>query len=123
MDASPQLRARLSEKLADSLAAPPPGGHAPTSLRSGRPAGQSHGHCRDPQGWQDEGEVDFLARPPTGEVELIQVCADARDPQTASRELDAEAAHRYPRATRRLLTLTRDGLPAEVADGIIAEPA
>ena len=83
--------------------------------------GYTIAYVRTPRG----GEVDFLARRPTGEAELIQVCADARDPQTASRELDAlaDAAHRHPRATRRLLTLTRDGLPAEVADGIIAEPA
>jgi predicted AAA+ superfamily ATPase len=34
-------------------------------------------------------EVDFLARSPEGAVHLIQVCADASDPDTATRELRA----------------------------------
>jgi uncharacterized protein len=70
-------------------------------------------------------EVDFLARGPEGELELIQVCADASDPATAGRELRAmaEAGETYPSAQRRLLTLTRDGAPAEVPAGVVAQPA
>jgi uncharacterized protein len=70
-------------------------------------------------------EVDFLARGAGGEAELIQVCADASDPTTAERELRAliEAGSIYPTAPRRLLTLTRDGAPAEVPPGIIVQPA
>ena len=58
-------------------------------------------------------------------VELIQVSADATDEATARRELRAlaEAGRRYPKATKRLLTLTRDHLPAEVPAGIVAQPA
>jgi predicted AAA+ superfamily ATPase len=41
-------------------------------------------------------EVDFLARYPSGEAELIQVCADAGARQTAEREL-----RRSPRRGRR----------------------
>ncbi|MBI3392659.1 MAG: ATP-binding protein [Nitrospirae bacterium] len=46
-------------------------------------------------------EVDFLARAPAGEVELIHVCADATEPATAKRELQAleEAAALFPKAT------------------------
>lgn len=73
----------------------------------------------------DGREVDFLARQATGEAELIQVCADTRDAQTAERELRAleEAATLYPKATPRLLTLTRDGLPAAAPTGVVAQPA
>lgn len=69
-------------------------------------------------------EVDFLTRDADGEVELIQVCADASDPATAERELRAlvEAGAMYPAARRRLLTLTRDGAPAEVPAGIMVQP-
>jgi len=69
--------------------------------------------------------VDFLARRPGGSEELIQVTADATDGATASRELRAlaAAAQHYPKAVQRLLTLTRDGLPAEVPSGIVAQPA
>jgi hypothetical protein len=58
-------------------------------------------------------------------MELIQVCADASNPDTAERELRplAAAATRFPQAVRRLLTLTRDGLPPEAPPGVIAEPA
>lgn len=78
-------------------------------------------YVRTPQGR----EVDFLARGATGEAELIQVCADARDGQTSERELRAlaEAAALHPKATARLLTLTRDGLPAAVPPGVVAQPA
>lgn len=70
-------------------------------------------------------EVDFLARYPDGASELIQVCADATAPATAERELRAlaDAGEQYPRAARRLLTLTRDRLPPETPAGVIAQPA
>jgi len=70
-------------------------------------------------------EVDLLARNPDGAEELIQVCADASDPATAERELRAleEAGERFPHATRRLLTLTRDGLPARLPSNVIGQPA
>lgn len=73
----------------------------------------------------DGHEVDFLARLPTGEEELIQVCADATSPATTERELRAltEAAPLHPQARRRLLTTTVDGLPRELPDGVEAEPA
>ena len=70
-------------------------------------------------------EVDFLARNPAGDVELIQVCADASDPTTAERELRAlqEAGDQHPGALKRLLTLTRDGCPAEVPKDVLVQPA
>jgi len=70
-------------------------------------------------------EVDFLARELGGEIELIQVCADAAPEATAERELRAlaDAAELFPRARLLLLTLTRDGLPAEVPSSVIAQPA
>jgi predicted AAA+ superfamily ATPase len=69
-------------------------------------------------------EVDFLARYLTGTAELIQVCADLSAPDTLARELRAleEAGRQYPHATRRLLTVTGDALPA-APSGIIAQPA
>ena len=78
-------------------------------------------YVRTPEGH----EVDFLARQPGGPEELIQVAADATDAVTAKRELRAlaEAGTVYPKATRRLLTLTRDSLPALVPSGIVAQPA
>ncbi|MEW6429295.1 MAG: ATP-binding protein, partial [Thermodesulfobacteriota bacterium] len=68
-------------------------------------------YVRTPDGF----EVDFLARGPADELELIQVCVDASDPATAGRELRAlaEAGDLYPGATLRLLTLTRDGAPVD----------
>ena len=70
-------------------------------------------------------EVDFLARDSEGNEELIQVCADATDPDTADRELRAlrEAGVQHPRAKKRLLTLTRDGAPAEAVDDVLVQPA
>jgi predicted AAA+ superfamily ATPase len=70
-------------------------------------------------------EVDFVARRPGGGAELIQVAAEAATPAAAERELRGlkEAGREYPRAVRRLLTLTRDGLPGEVPPGVIAQPA
>lgn len=70
-------------------------------------------------------EVDFLARTPGGALELIQVCADATEPATATRELRAleEAGTAFPKAKRRLLTLTADALPRETPKGVTAQPA
>jgi len=70
-------------------------------------------------------EVDFLAQYPSGEMDLIQVCAEAGTPDTAQRELRAllEAGHLFPQARKRLLTLTRDGLPRETPSDVVAEPA
>jgi uncharacterized protein len=76
-------------------------------------------YVRTPQGH----EVDYLARSPSGEVHLIQVCADATDADVLGRELRAlaEAGELYPNASKRLLTLTRDALPASVPNGISAQ--
>jgi uncharacterized protein len=70
-------------------------------------------------------EVDFLARGPAGQSELLQVCADASEPATAARELRAlvEAGEQYPQARRRLLTLTRDRAPTVSPAGVIVQPA
>jgi hypothetical protein len=70
-------------------------------------------------------EVDFLARYPEGGQELIQVCAEAREPATAEREFRAlaEAGKTFPKARRLLLTLTHDGRPAEVPKGVTVQPA
>lgn len=78
-------------------------------------------YVRTPEGH----EVDFLVRHPAGETELIQVSADVTDDTVARRELRAlaEAGELFPQATRRLLTLTRDGLPAEAPPGVEAQPA
>jgi hypothetical protein len=78
-------------------------------------------YVKTPQGF----EVDFLARYPSGEEELIQVCADVAAPDTAKRELRAlvEAGSQFPQARKRLLTLTQDGLPREALADITAQPA
>lgn len=70
-------------------------------------------------------EVDFLARYPDGGLDLIQVCVDAADPQTAQRELRAlaEAGELNPEADRLLLTMTRDGAPAEAPPEVTVRPA
>jgi len=70
-------------------------------------------------------EVDFLARHPAGGTELIQVCAEATGDEAREREVRAldEASRSYPDANRRLLTATRDGLPASVPAGVVAQPA
>jgi hypothetical protein len=51
-------------------------------------------------------EVDFLSRKPDGDQELIQVCADATDPEVLKRELRAleGASHAYPQASQTLIT-------------------
>lgn len=78
-------------------------------------------YVRTPEGY----EVDFLARSPSGGAELIQVCADASDAKTATRELRAltAAGDSFPSARKRLLTITRSGFPAELDGDIEAQPA
>jgi len=74
----------------------------------------------------DEGfEVDFLARHPARTPELIQVCAEPRQPDTLARELRAlsAAARSHPRATRRLLVLERDAPSGASAVGVETQPA
>jgi len=70
-------------------------------------------------------EVDFLARYPSGQTDLIQVCADAGASDTAERELRSliEAGRMFPRAQKRILTLTQDGLPRAVPADVLAQPA
>lgn len=70
-------------------------------------------------------EVDFLARYPSGETELIQACANAGAPQTAERELRSlvEAGVSFPEARKLLLTLTADGLPRRLPADVEAIPA
>lgn len=74
---------------------------------------------------RDDHEVDFLARYAGGASELIQVCADPSGEAAVERELRAlvEAGRAYPKAGKRLLTLTRDRLPAAAPRGVAAEPA
>lgn len=83
--------------------------------------GASVTYVRTPEGH----EVDFLARGPAGDTELIQVCADPTSPAVAEREIRAleEAGRLFPQATRRLLTLTHDAAPSAVPSGITVEPA
>jgi predicted AAA+ superfamily ATPase len=78
-------------------------------------------YVRTPEGH----EVDFLARSAAGEAELIQVSADPSDAAAADRELRAlnEAGRLFPKAKRRLLTLTRDALPPKIPRGVEAQPA
>jgi len=70
-------------------------------------------------------EVDFLVRSTDGGLELIQVCADASDLLTGERELRAlvDAGKMFPRASKRLLTLTQDSMPADVPADVTAQPA
>lgn len=67
--------------------------------------------------------MDYLARSPSGEAHLIQVCADATGADVLGRELRAleEAGELYPNASKRLLTLTRDALPASVPGDMSAQ--
>ncbi len=78
-------------------------------------------YVRTPEGH----EVDFLARSAAGQDHLIQVSADPSDAATAERELRAleEAGRLFPKAERRLLTSTRDAIPAKVPGGVLAQPA
>jgi uncharacterized protein len=73
----------------------------------------------------DGSKVDFLARLPEGGEELIQVCTDLSNPDTAEREIRAllEARTIHPRATARVLTLNREPSPAETLPGLIVQPA
>ncbi|MBT9554545.1 MAG: ATP-binding protein [Myxococcales bacterium] len=73
---------------------------------------------------KDGFEVDFIARYPSGDVELVQVCADVTDAASRTREIRAlvAAADRYPGAQRRLLTLYREVVP-DVPAGIEVMPA
>ena len=68
---------------------------------------------------QREHEVDFIARYPTGEVELLQVCADPSEPAARERELRSLRAARaaHPRAKALLLVLHREHL-FDAGDGI-----
>ena len=78
-------------------------------------------YVRTPEGY----EVDFLARDAAGGMELMQVCADLSDPATAAREGRAlsAAGELFPRARKRLLTLTDDRLPAELPAGTEVQTA
>ena len=78
-------------------------------------------YLRTPEGY----EVDFLARAAGGGMELVQVCADLSDPATAAREFRALAAGGvlFPQARKRLLTLTRDVLPAEAPADVEVQAA
>ncbi|MDZ4754037.1 MAG: ATP-binding protein [Phycisphaerae bacterium] len=70
----------------------------------------------------DGREVDFLARFPLGNEELIQVCADHTTPGTLDRELGSlnAAAIEHPRALRRLIVLNRQQLPRSSASASLA---
>ena len=76
-------------------------------------------YIRTPRG----NEVDYLARSQSGEAHLIQVCADATDAEVLEREVRAleEAGELYPNASKHILTLTRDALPASVPAGMSAQ--
>jgi len=65
-------------------------------------------------------EVDFLARYPDGRIELIQVCADASDAETADRELRAlqDAKSLAKSARKILLVLNHNGAPETIPSGI-----
>lgn len=70
-------------------------------------------------------EVDFHVRHLGGAEELMQVCADPSAPATMDRELRAltQAAQTDPRATRRLLVLTRDQVIPLRESEVIVQPA
>lgn len=65
-------------------------------------------------------EVDFLAKYPDGHSELIQVCADASDAETAERELRAlrEAKVLAKGGRKILLVMNHNGYPDKIPDGI-----
>jgi hypothetical protein len=83
--------------------------------------GMSVTYVRTPEGH----EVDFLARSPEGEWELIQACADSSDAAVLARELRGleEGGRLYRKAKKRLITPTRDLLPANLPSGVVAQPA
>jgi len=73
---------------------------------------------------------DSLSPPlPTGTPRqvfgAVRLPGKATAPETAERELRAlvAAGDRYPDAQKLLLTLTRDGMPANVTDGVTVQPA
>jgi uncharacterized protein len=78
-------------------------------------------YVKTPEGF----EVDFHVRSLAGAEELVQVCADPSAPVTMDRELRGltQAARTHPRATRRLLVLTRDQVIPVEERGIIVQPA
>ncbi len=78
------------------------------------------GYLKTPEGF----EVDFHAHFPGGGEELIQVCADLGDQAGREREWRAlaDGARTYPRASCRLLVLTRDQVPA-APPGVVVQPA
>lgn len=78
-------------------------------------------YVRTPEGF----EVDFLARGPGGEADLVQACADLSDPATAEREIRAlqAAGAGIPEAGKLVLTLTADGFPQEVPPGVSVQTA
>jgi hypothetical protein len=65
-------------------------------------------------------EVDFYARYPDGREDLIQVCAESGSGETPEREGRAlqDAQGDFPRAQKKILTLTFDQLPAVSTKGI-----
>ena len=70
-------------------------------------------------------EVDFLARGPRGDANLIQACIDLSEPATAEREIRAlqAAGAAMPEAGKLVLTLTADGFPQEVPAGVSVQTA
>ncbi len=83
--------------------------------------GAEVGYVRTEDGY----EVDFLTRYFDGREELVQVCTSPTMPEIQEREFRAleGAAREYPKATRRLLTLTRDAMPTQAPPGVIVQPA
>jgi uncharacterized protein len=83
--------------------------------------GWEQGYVRTPRGF----EVDFLARFPGRDEELIQVCASPTTPDTRERELRAlaDAATRYPNAIERLLVLAREDAVSVAETGVRVQPA
>ncbi len=78
-------------------------------------------YVRTPEGY----EVDFLARSPSGETDLVQVCADASDVGAANREIRAlvAAESRFPNARKLVLTLGAISPSFRVPRDIEAQPA
>jgi len=70
--------------------------------------GAEIGYVRTREGF----EVDFLARWPGGDEELIQVCAEAQDAATLEREVRAlqSAAEEHPGAALSLVTLASESM-------------
>ena len=107
---STAFRARLSDRLADSLTAPIPAGTARRIY--GRVT--LPGKATAVVGMRRAGKTTFLHQLRRERLE--------RDRERELRAL-ADAGRRYPKATKRLLTLTRDSLPSSVPSDIVAQPA